>query len=335
MRRVFVSLLLLALPGSALLAEPKFVVVVHASNPVATFARTQLVEIYLGEERFWPGGLRVEPVDHGDEALREAFDHAILQRTLNQVRSTWQRLILTGRAEPPSQHDSDEEVLEFVRNHPGGVGYVSAGTALGEAVKVLSIHDVDDDFTQIVATHGNVELRLAGACGPGNLGRHAVLLNRDPQETIGVRVEIASWIDDTMQSSHVRFFSLDPLEDKVIGCTATSERGERRYSLVEVTDAAQPQSVRNRDERPARDFVTLFEAGTCGRDHDGHTLALANRHPSRPIHVKIERLSSIDGQAKNRSSDSFTLAPGDEKRLGCDVDGRVEKAFTVVEAEYR
>jgi hypothetical protein len=45
------------------------------------------------------------------------------------------------RVYPPPIKSSDEEVLEYVAANEGAVGYVGAGTAIPEGVKVVTISE--------------------------------------------------------------------------------------------------------------------------------------------------------------------------------------------------
>jgi hypothetical protein len=66
------------------------------------------------------------------------FVKDVLKRSVAAVKSYWQQRIFSGRALPPPELDSEEEVVLYVLTHPGAVGYVSdrANTA---AVKVVGI----------------------------------------------------------------------------------------------------------------------------------------------------------------------------------------------------
>ena len=53
------------------------------------------------------------------------------------VKSYWQQLIFSGRAIPPPELDSDEEVVRYVAKYPGAVGYVSGGSELSGVRTVI------------------------------------------------------------------------------------------------------------------------------------------------------------------------------------------------------
>jgi hypothetical protein len=55
------------------------------------------------------------------------------------VRAFWQQQIFSGRDVPPPELASDKEVMEFVKQHAGAVGYMSPTTPLGAGVKSIQV----------------------------------------------------------------------------------------------------------------------------------------------------------------------------------------------------
>jgi hypothetical protein len=54
------------------------------------------------------------------------------------VRTYWNQLIFSGRELPPAERRGDAAVVAFVRDTPGGVGYVSTGAEVA-GVKVVAV----------------------------------------------------------------------------------------------------------------------------------------------------------------------------------------------------
>ncbi len=137
----FASCLLLGLAAlqSAARAESSasFHVILHADNPVGSVEREFLADVFLKRASRWHGGELIRPVDQRfDSPVRVRFSNAILKRSVAAVRSYWQQRIFSGRGVPPPEVDSDAAVVRYVRQHRGGVGYVSSSADLRD-VKVL------------------------------------------------------------------------------------------------------------------------------------------------------------------------------------------------------
>jgi hypothetical protein len=59
------------------------------------------------------------------------------------IKAYWQKQIFSGRGVPPEEKKSDEEVLKYVTENPGAVGYIAEATKIDayNNVKVLTIVD--------------------------------------------------------------------------------------------------------------------------------------------------------------------------------------------------
>jgi hypothetical protein len=87
-----------------------------------------------------PDGSPVLPVDLlQGSPVRASFSKEIHDRGVEAVKAYWQQVIFSGRGVPPPEEESGTAVVEYVRSHPGAIGYVSVRTPLGEGVKVLKV----------------------------------------------------------------------------------------------------------------------------------------------------------------------------------------------------
>jgi ABC-type phosphate transport system substrate-binding protein len=119
--------------------EDSLKLVVNPSNPVSSVTRDQASRIFLKKSSTWDNGQRMMPVDLDESSpVRAKFSQIILGKDLAAVSSYWQRQIFSGGGTPPPTKGSDAEVLAYVRDNPGAVGYVSA-TADTTGVKVIQV----------------------------------------------------------------------------------------------------------------------------------------------------------------------------------------------------
>jgi ABC-type phosphate transport system substrate-binding protein len=131
------ALLLAAAPASALAADP--VVVVHPSNPATSLTRREVVRYFLRQSSDWPTGEHVRPVDQSKSSpVRQTFSSELLGKSIDAVEQYWIQAVFAGRAVPPLEKRGDAEVLAYVRDNPGAIGYVSAGASL-DGVKRLPV----------------------------------------------------------------------------------------------------------------------------------------------------------------------------------------------------
>ena len=125
-------------PGA--ITAPAYVVIVHAANSVTAIERDQLSKIFLKRVAKWPDGKPVEPVDLAPAApLRVTFTTDVHRKSVGAVRAFWQQQIFSGRDVPPPEKSTESDVIAFVREHAGAVGYVSTTTALPPGVKSVVV----------------------------------------------------------------------------------------------------------------------------------------------------------------------------------------------------
>jgi ABC-type phosphate transport system substrate-binding protein len=135
----------LALLAGALTApvqaqDKDFVVIVNAFNPFVTIRADELSRLFLKKSTAWSNGQAAQPVDQSDgSSVRRRFTARVLNKDTASLKSYWQQMIFSGKAVPPPALESDVAVLEFVRQHPYAVGYVSASTPLAAEVRVLAV----------------------------------------------------------------------------------------------------------------------------------------------------------------------------------------------------
>jgi ABC-type phosphate transport system substrate-binding protein len=144
-------LLLFALLCSALFAvfgqaradsrppAPPYVVIVHPNNPNAALSRRFVADAFLKKVTRWPDGSVIKPVDlPPDSNARAHFSDEVLSRSVSAVKSYWQQIIFSGRDVPPPELANDEDVVKYVAQNGGAIGYVSGATALN-GVKTLRV----------------------------------------------------------------------------------------------------------------------------------------------------------------------------------------------------
>jgi ABC-type phosphate transport system substrate-binding protein len=122
--------------GASVSAEPRsaYEVIVNPGNSIATVDRQLLADAFLKKTTEWPDGETMKPVDLAPASpIRSRFSEEVIHRSVSEVKGYWQQRIFSGRDTPPPELDSDEEVVQYVLKHRGGVGYVSASAALGGA----------------------------------------------------------------------------------------------------------------------------------------------------------------------------------------------------------
>ena len=133
MRKLLVSFLVLGalcLAGTAGAETRGYKLVVNKANSASTLDKGEVAKMFMKQSTKWSSGLAVEPVDQAPSAgVRERFSADVHGKAVGAIQSAWQRIIFSGRGVPPPEVTSDEAVISFVAEHPGGIGYVGEGAA--------------------------------------------------------------------------------------------------------------------------------------------------------------------------------------------------------------
>jgi len=104
--------------SSAALAQKVAVITATSAAPLS---KSQLARIYLGRS------FERTPVDLPEgHPLRAVFYRAATDSDLTQVRSTWARVMFTGRGEPPRELPDASAVKAAVAANANVVGYIDA-----------------------------------------------------------------------------------------------------------------------------------------------------------------------------------------------------------------
>ncbi len=116
-------------------------VIVNASNPTAPLSRLKVGEMFLKKAPRWPDGIPVMPVEPSAKTpMRQRFTLEIYGKQVIAISAYWQQMIFSGKGVPPPEKSTDADVVAYVRDTPGAIGYVWAGTDTS-TVRVVAVTD--------------------------------------------------------------------------------------------------------------------------------------------------------------------------------------------------
>lgn len=136
-RSVAIAVLVVLLLGFAPL-RAGVLVVAHPGVPQTELDEQTLQRIFLGKKTRWNGDLDVVPVMLKGGLAHQEFVEGLLDRTVARFVTFWKQAMFTGRGLPPRSFATETELLFFVAQTPGAVGYVSEGTDT-PGVKVIAV----------------------------------------------------------------------------------------------------------------------------------------------------------------------------------------------------
>lgn len=115
------------------------VLVVNNGARISQIKTADLRAIFVGAKTRFPDGSRAIPVTLKGGPAHEVFLKHYVGEGPTEFRSRWQKVAFTGQGTMPKVFDSEADVIEFVANTPGALGYVSriAGQDRVKAIVVV------------------------------------------------------------------------------------------------------------------------------------------------------------------------------------------------------
>jgi ABC-type phosphate transport system substrate-binding protein len=123
-----------ALPAAA----PPIKVIAHSSVTVSHLSSEELKEVFLETRTSLADGSAVEPVLLKDGEVHAAFVRQYIGKTTTGLANYYRSLVFAGKGSMPKMLKTEAEVVVYVRNTRGAIGYVSAATNT-DGVAVLEL----------------------------------------------------------------------------------------------------------------------------------------------------------------------------------------------------
>ncbi|MDH5601419.1 MAG: phosphate ABC transporter substrate-binding protein [Gammaproteobacteria bacterium] len=133
------SLVISSLYLVAPIANAGVAVITHPGVKEIGLSKNKLAQIYLGKIKNYSNGKTIQPVDlpKGNPAQKK-FYKSVVQKSDAAVKRYWSKLKFTGKGKPPKELGSAREVIQWVANTEGAIGYID-GKYLNKSVKVVLI----------------------------------------------------------------------------------------------------------------------------------------------------------------------------------------------------
>ncbi len=126
----------LLFPVLALAGE--VVIIGNSSVSTSSLSQEDVSYIFLGKKRIWEDGERITFAIQKKSDTHDEFLKQYVKKTPTQFSNYWKKQIFTGKGSSPHAVNTDQEMLKFVAETKGAVGYVSSGTSLNN-VKTISV----------------------------------------------------------------------------------------------------------------------------------------------------------------------------------------------------
>jgi ABC-type phosphate transport system substrate-binding protein len=102
-----------------------------------SLTKQEIRKIYLGKQKRWSDGENIRLVTYKDGDLADSFMKNYLGKKHSQFLIYWKQLMFTGRGMMPKTVSSEEDMIQFIKDNPGTIGYISKSAIQG--VSIISV----------------------------------------------------------------------------------------------------------------------------------------------------------------------------------------------------
>lgn len=111
----------------------------HPPPEISSLTINQARSIFSMRTRMWPDGTPITVfVLPDDNPSHKDFVRGLLTLLPHQLKRNWDRLVYTGIGQAPIEVADEQEMLEQLRNTPGGIGYIETGTQ-DESLRLVTL----------------------------------------------------------------------------------------------------------------------------------------------------------------------------------------------------
>lgn len=116
-------------------------IIANSSVPLDTVNQGTLLDFYSGDISTWSTGEEIVLLDLGERGDVRSTFYEFLGKTSSRMKSIWLRRKLSGEGDPPESLDTEEEVLDRVKQTRGAIGFINVDLASDPSIKILRIID--------------------------------------------------------------------------------------------------------------------------------------------------------------------------------------------------
>lgn len=138
-RKMTVFGLVLVVLFFSVTAWAEILIITNKNVSENTLNQEHLQDIFLGKVVQWEDHKAIRMAVLRDPKLHEVFLEEYIHKSQNQWRMYWKRMVFTGRGLPPRTVNSEAEMLEYVAETDGAIGYVTSDK-LGKGARNIPVN---------------------------------------------------------------------------------------------------------------------------------------------------------------------------------------------------
>jgi ABC-type phosphate transport system substrate-binding protein len=115
-------------------------IIVNIQNPLISLSKGELKNIFIGNSINWHNNKKIQIVDYNSESdVREEFSNKYLNLTPSKVSMIWLKVTLSGKVTPPKIFYKEKDVIKYISENIGAIGYINNKSELTSEIKIIEI----------------------------------------------------------------------------------------------------------------------------------------------------------------------------------------------------
>ena len=119
-------------------AYAEVLIITHPDVKETSLAKKEIKIIFLGKKVQWQDKSKINAAILVEADLYKDFLQTYVNKTQNQFTNYWRKMIFTGKGFPPKRFQSSAELIVYVAETPGAIGFIKAGTEV-KNVNVINV----------------------------------------------------------------------------------------------------------------------------------------------------------------------------------------------------
>ncbi|MBU1170221.1 MAG: substrate-binding domain-containing protein [Proteobacteria bacterium] len=110
------------------------IVIANKSVPQSSLDADIVKKIYVGDISIWPDNTTVVVTIMDKSDFHEDFLTKYVSKSKSQFKATWKNIMFSGKGPYPKQFDNVDDLIKFVTNTTGAIGYVNASASPADVI---------------------------------------------------------------------------------------------------------------------------------------------------------------------------------------------------------
>ena len=111
-------------------------IIANKNVELSDIEKRKLTEIYQGIRVQWDSGKMIRVVMLKEGPTHENFSENVIGISSSKLKNIWKKVIFTGTGRPPKIFRNETELVHYISETDGSVGYIDSSTP-HEGVKIL------------------------------------------------------------------------------------------------------------------------------------------------------------------------------------------------------